>query len=347
MIPAASTATEQFAAATFDAFDDAFAASTVGSGQRLALAGHELAVRYIAPSLATRFRPTLAHLERTDATDPVDADLEIDCWDRALTDVMPPPPPWTLDDYLPENRIRGHVDGRVRATFDPTARILCLYDRDRRRALVHTATSDGVPRWMDRAPFRTILTWWAADRGLALMHASAVAGPDGAVVLAGTSGAGKSTTALACLAAGMDIVGDDACVVSTEPEPRVWSLYRLAKLEPDALRMLPSLAALATDRHYEQTLIDPGTRHRASVPLRAILLPQVTGRRESRVVPVRATEAMRILGPTTLLEGGGLVGDALGTLAGVARQVPCFRLELGTDLDGVVAQVRAMAGPPA
>ena len=49
---------------------------------------------------------------------------------------------------------------------------------------------------MDRAPFRTILTWWAADHRLALVHAAAVATGDGAVVLAGTSGAGKSTTAL-------------------------------------------------------------------------------------------------------------------------------------------------------
>jgi hypothetical protein len=344
VISATPTASQQFAAATFAAFDNAFAASAVAHEQRLSLAGRGLRVRYVAPDLVTRFRPTLGHLETSHELEPVD--LEIGCWDRALTSVVPPPPPWTLDDHLAENRIRGHVGGRVRATFDPTARILCLYDRDRRTAVLHAATSAGVPRWMDRAPFRTILTWWAADRGLALLHASAVAGRDGAVVLAGTSGAGKSTTAMACLAAGMDLLGDDACVVSTGSEPKVWSLYRLAKLEPDALRRLPALAALATDRHDEQTLIDPGTHHRGGAPLRAILLPQVTDATATSVVPLRATEAMRVLGPTTLLEGGGLSGDALGTLTEVARQVPCFRLELGTDLDGVVATVRGMAEQP-
>src|SRR5690606_23216096 len=106
-----------------------------------------------------------------------------------------------------------------------------------------------VPRWFDRAPFRTILTWWAADQGLPLLHASAVADDSGAVAIAGASGAGKSTTALACLAAGLRIVGDDACLVRFDPEPTIYSIYARAKLEPDALAKLPSLASLIVDRH--------------------------------------------------------------------------------------------------
>jgi hypothetical protein len=336
----APTESEQFAAATFDAFAAGYDASPVATEERWQLAGRMVRTRYVAPALAARFHPTLAHLDQLDAVD--DADLEIGCWDRSLTAVAAPPPPWGLDDYLPEARIRGHVDGRVRATFDATARVLSLYDRDARRAVLHVASSATVPDWMDRAPFRTILTWWAADRGLAMVHASAVAWGDGAVLLAGGSGAGKSTTAMACLAGGLDLLGDDACLVGLDPTPHLWSVYRRAKLEPDAARWLPSLDALVVVRTEEQTHIDPGARHRHDAPLRAVLLPQVTNERTTRAVPIARAEAMRVLTATTLLEGGGMARAALTTLAALARDVPCLRLELGRDLDGVAAAVRTV-----
>jgi hypothetical protein len=332
---------EAFSAATFDAFDDAFLASAERQEEVLSLAGRAIRLRYVAPELATRFRSALRHLEPVAGT--LD-DLEVCCWDRSVTDIVPPAPPWSFDAYLARGRIRGLVDGAVRATFDPGARILCLYDRNRRAALMHVADARDVPQWMDRAPFRTILTWWATDRGLVLMHGAAVARGDSAVVLAGTSGAGKSTTALACFAAGMNFIGDDACLVSAAAEPIVHSVYRLAKLERDAARRFPSLSRLAAERNHEQTLVDPGLRHCSRVPLRTILLPSVTGATTTRLVPVSAGAAIRTLGPTSLAEGGGMVRNSLSTLVEVARNVPCFRLELGENLDEVVETVRSVVG---
>lgn len=344
--PDAPDASEQFARSTFAAFDAAYGASALATEQRLVLADRAVQVRFVAPELEARFSPTLAHLVDRDAgTDTRAAlrpDLKVACWDRSLTDVAAPPPPWGLDDYLPEARIRGHLDGRIRATFDATARVLSLYDRDAREAVLHVASSATVPDWMDRAPFRTILTWWAADRGFVLVHASAVAWADGAVVLAGGTGAGKSTTALACLAAGLDLLGDDACLVGLDPVPRVWSVYKRAKLEPDAARWLPALDALAVERRPDQTHIDPGVHHRHDASLRAVLLPRVTSERVSRTVPVSRAEAMRVLTATTLREGGAMARDALATLTALARDVPCLRLELGRDLDRVADTVRAV-----
>ena len=46
-------------------------------------------------------------------------------------------------------------------------------------------------------------------RGAAVLHASAVASPDGVAVFLGESGYGKSTLALACVDAGFDFVSDD------------------------------------------------------------------------------------------------------------------------------------------
>jgi hypothetical protein len=54
------------------------------------------------------------------------------------------------------------------------------------------------------------------QRGRLVLHASAVAGPHGAVAVAGDSGEGKSTTAAALHARGLALVADD--VLSLEPD---------------------------------------------------------------------------------------------------------------------------------
>lgn len=327
-----------FAVATLESFEEAFGQCDGRALEHLGLADRGIRLRYVAPDLAARFEPAIGHLR----SGPRAADLEICCWDRSETAVRPPPPPWSLEDFLAHARIRGHVDGPIRATYDATARVLCLYDRDRSAAVMHVADSALVPRWMDRAPFRTILTWWAADRGLALLHASAVGSGACAAVLAGTSGAGKSTTALACLRGGLDFIADDACLVSSDGDLVAYSVYRIAKLELDTSERFPELVDLVSVWHADEAVVDPGVRHRSSAPLSAVLLPEVVGGSSSRAVPVASADALRVLGPTTLVEGGAPSGDALRALVGVVQRVPCYRLELGDDLEGVVDAVRGV-----
>ena len=53
---------------------------------------------------------------------------------------------------------------------------------------------------------------------------------DGAVLLVGKGHSGKSTAALACLAAGMNYLSDDYCFVTTSPPFHVQSLYCSGKI---------------------------------------------------------------------------------------------------------------------
>jgi hypothetical protein len=320
------------------AFAAASAAAPRTDSFDLSFAGHPMTLDYASPDLLARVRPTIEHLE-VDA--PLGApELSIRCWDRVATGVAPPPPPWSMDDFLARSRIRGYVDGPVRVSFDAMARVLNLLDREGGEAFVYAADVSVIPHYFDRAPFHPILSWWTADHGIALLHASAVADDTGAVVIAGASGAGKSTTALTCLSAGLRILGDDACAVRLDPEPTAYSVYSRAKLEPDALARVPSLAPLIVACNEGQTLIDPGDRHVAQAPLRAVLLPRITGEPASKVVPVSERDAVHALLASVVHQGVGLVDGTLAALTGLARRVPCLRFELGSDLDGVVAVVR-------
>ena len=66
-----------------------------------------------------------------------------------------------------------------------------------------------------------------------------------------------------------------------------------------------------------------------------LAMPRPTGRRQTAWRPVGASKAVFALAPSTMLEANGSGPGSLKPLAGLARSVPCFELELGTDMAGV------------
>src|SRR5262249_58368179 len=74
-----------------------------------------------------------------------------------------------------------------------------------------------VPYYQTGAPLKTILGWWFDRPDRQLLHAGAVGAGEAGVLLAGAGGAGKSTTALLCVDAGLRYAGDDYVLVATEP----------------------------------------------------------------------------------------------------------------------------------
>src|SRR5262249_35255084 len=159
-----------------------------------------------------------------------------------------------------------------------------------------------------------------------LLHASAVARGGRAAVFAGTSGAGKSTTALACVVSGMEFLGDDACLldVAVDGAPVVHPVYGFAKLEADAVDRMPRLGQLPASTPGDSAVVDPGAHRGNSAPLGALFLPRVTGGRRTRSVRIGAGDAMRTLVQTSVMESGGAVRTSLGILGAAVRRVPCF-----------------------
>jgi hypothetical protein len=307
----------------------------------LAVAGHRVDLRIASPTLAERFWPALAHLEAPpSATEPA---LTIELWDRSSTGVAPPRSPFAYEDHLERGIVRGGAREGVRIAYDRYMRLITTYDRDRATACLHTADPRHVSGWVDRAPFRTVFGWWSDDVGLAFLHSSAVASRDGAVVVAGPSGSGKSTTALSCVAAGWQMLGDDVSLVGFEPSPTVHSLFGLAKVEPDALDRLPALGPMIVDRRADQWVVDLGSARVRRADLRGVVLPRVAGGTETRVTAAAPADVVKALVPASVLEGIGAGPRAVPILSRLARGVPCYHLDLGTDVDGVVAAMARIA----
>jgi hypothetical protein len=332
-------------AGTIRAFCDelterAGAALATGSVDRYLRFGDAVVhLRAAGDALGEVFTPALAHADGPPvAFGP--HDVQVWAWDRAATGVEPPPPAWSLDDHLPTGAIRGCVDGPVRIIYDRWQRVLTVYDRAARRCIYCAADAAEIPAWVQRSPLRQILTAWAAERGGAMVHAGTVATEHGAVVLAGASGSGKSTTTLTCAAAGFGFLGDDACLVTFDPVPMAHTVFGRAKLEPDAFERLGDLAHLVVGSDAGAPVLDPARHLLASAPLRAVALLDIGDTPATTAVRVGPSTAMRRLVEGALDEG------AATTLAGLRRlaaEVPCVALTLGSDPAGVIATVGRLA----
>lgn len=302
------------------------------------IGGHTLCLCFAGEALVPLLTPALEHLE----VPPSLAALTVRVWDSASTGVAMPPPVWSASDMLPRGEVSGWNEGPVRLTYHPDPDTVSLMHEDKALAVFWIADAALTPYYESGAPVRSILHWWMSRQSLQLVHAAALGMPTGGVVLAGRGGSGKSTTALACLNSDLFYAGDDYCIVSAGSAPVVHSLYNTAKANGDDVARFPHLvhAVTNTDKLAEEKallFLHRAAPHKliAGFPLRAILAPRVTGERETRVVPVTATEALRALAPSTIFQLPGAGGDTLRLLAGVSSAVPCYRLELGTDLAAI------------
>jgi len=311
------------------------------------IGGRSMTLRLAGPALGPSLMPALAHLASSPAAPP---DLTLCAWDTTTTGVAAPPPPWNGNQYLGNGEIRGWDTGGVRAAFDVPCGMLSLYDAERRLAFLWVRDLAALPGYVIAAPFRVILQWWGAERGMQLAHAAAVGTERGGVLLAGVGGAGKSTTALLAMLDGLLYAGDDYVLVEPGDEPRVHSLYNSGKL--DALHLaarLPGLSGLAEEpartdqdkaivfvhRHWPDRII-------ASLPIRAILVPRVTGASRTRVLGTTAGDALRALLPHSIFPLPGSRHAALERLTSLVRNLPVFRLELGTDIGAIPGVIRGV-----
>ncbi|HRE02774.1 MAG TPA: hypothetical protein PLV68_15850, partial [Ilumatobacteraceae bacterium] len=169
------------AAAYLDALGDAFhrAGQLCGiEARHLDFAGYPVRVECAGSELAAKILPAFEHIAGSSPTaDPV---LTVRAWDRASAGEAPPPPPWKLDNTVQH---RVEIDPSVlRANYDAGFGLLSRRQPQSSQALFYGSSPAGMPRWVQRMPFRHILGWWAEETGLSFVHAACV-GRDGACVL--------------------------------------------------------------------------------------------------------------------------------------------------------------------
>ena len=309
----------------------------------LTIAGQPVLLRVAGDPLADSLLPALSRC-RT-AGPPAEPVITLSAWESAGSGVPAPRPPWSLDDYLPRDEVRGSGSTGIDVAYALASRILSLWERATSQGVFWVDDIGGLPPWEPNAPFRNLLHWALGDRGLVLAHAAVVGTAAGGVLLAGRGGAGKSTTALVCVDAGWRYVSDDYCVLTTLGPPTAHALYGIGKLSPAMAARLTGLAGAVRSQRDDGKLVLDVAADRpellaSSLPLRAVVVPTV-GPATGQLRPLPASAGARALAPSTLFQLPGARPGAFGAIAAAIRHLPVFGLEVGPDLESIPEALRA------
>ncbi|MCP4398990.1 MAG: serine kinase [bacterium] len=314
------------------------------------IGGYTICLRFAGDVFIPIVTPAFNHLVAEPTASP---DLTICVWDRVSTGV-----PMTLlsnlfryiswywQEYIDgRGELKGFNSERIRVAFHPGPNSLSLLDHQQYLALYWVDDAARPLPWFETGyPFQKILNWWMEKHHRQFIHASAVGTAEGAVLLTGKGGVGKSTTALACLNSDLMYVGDDYCLASTESSPYLYSLYNTAKLEgieemtqrfPHLMELLDSRnchelerAMLFLYEHFPEKIL-------AEVPLKAIFALKITGRPETTFRPISGGLALSAMAPGTIMQLTGTGQTALRAMAQLVKQVPCYLLEVGTEMSQI------------
>ena len=311
------------------------------------IGGYSLRFRFAGPALLPVITPALAHSASPPALDPA---LTVHLWDGSSTGVGMPPLPWTAS-----GGSAGRTDflrvGSLLTAYQLYEDILSAVDTSSGRAIFRVRDPGCVSADLRVAPLRLILNRWAAGRDLHMIHAGAVGTAGGGVLFAGPGGSGKSTCALACLAGSLDYLAEDYCLLSIEPLPRAFSLYSLAKVDRVTAIRLPHLAgAILSGELFDgdKTALPlhdllPG-RILPDFPVKAVVLPVITGQAALSLAPVSPARALAALAPSTIFQQAGSGEEVFHALARLVRSLPCLELRMGPDLSALPGLVANLAG---
>ncbi len=329
-----------------DSISESFAAAAKASGvvsDRFSIAGAPVCLRFASGPMRRNLARVFDHLGELAGSGSIAPALTVHVWDSASTGTEPP---WRPS--VPESSPPGalfHIDRPpLRIGYQPRLETLTAFDSRTGIAWYWVGNALEQPSWDQGSPMRHLLFWWLVSRGLLPVHGAAVGKPSGGVLLIGKSGSGKSTTALANLGSELMYAGDDYVAVALEPTPWIHSLYCTGKLEPAGIRgLLPHLLPLVSnpgELHSEKGVIylqeHFSEQTTAGFPLRAILVPRVSGaRQEHRIVETPRGAAFAALAPNTMLELRTAGAEEFGSMSRLVKSVPCYSLELGSDVASI------------
>jgi hypothetical protein len=326
--------------------------------QTIDLAGISIRLIFAGPTLRDALYPALTHLQA-----PCDAPAQVTLhiWDSASTRIDVPPPPCEQNQFTDRGDIWGFESTRILTAFHWVECSVALLDTDSLTGIFWMDDVAALPYWSKASPLRTLLHWITRHFGLHLLHAAVVGTEAGGMILTGKGGIGKSTTALLCLEAGMQYIGDDYVVVALAPEPRAYPLYGTAKLDPaqaerfprlSAVQVLPEAANNPSISGPAKTVFKlfPGwaSQMPKSMPLVAIAMPQISAQAGTDFAPIDSMTLLRSASFTTLSHLPRAGSASHEFIAELCQKLPRFILRLGYDFHEIAGVIRDfIAHPPA
>lgn len=204
-----------------------------------------------------------------------------------------------------------------------------------------------LPQWSSGAPLRQHLHWLLRAEGRRLAHAASLGSDGRGILLLGHGGAGKSGTALAGIAAGLQSVGDDYLALGGLTPAVAEPLFRLVKQDRAGLARIEGLVertAGLPENWKGKIEFDPADMFPGcfadALEIVAVVLPRVAHAPRPQLVEIGGGEAMRALMRSNLFQFPGEPDDGMTYYAALLRGLSVYRLDLS---DSAVANGGALA----
>ncbi len=199
-------------------------------------------------------------------------------------------------------------------------------------------------------PLQQLFEFWFGEGRRQVLHAGLVSANGQGVLFAGSSGSGKSTSALCCLLGGLGYLGDDRVVLEYRDGGFVGhSMYGVVWLDPVHLERFPEITASSAgcelwDDPKKSIFVSDlfPDRLPPSVPIKHVILPKIRGAGVSAIRPATRGETLRYLAPSCVVLGPRLGKRGFDSLTRLVQSCQCHWLDLGADLSAVATIIRAL-----
>ncbi|MDX2273741.1 MAG: hypothetical protein NW237_17565 [Cyanobacteriota bacterium] len=318
------------------------------------IAGYHIQLNFIGSSLVDCLTPAFAHLswkpsDQESSSQSSQPALTIFIWDAHSTNMAIPSLGISHADYWSAGQVANNCKDHIKVTIGTQPKVINILDFRSQQGIfwmesIHDFENYDIS-YERAAPLVRILLWWLERKQLFFLHAAAVGTSQSCILIVGDGGAGKSTTALACWHQGMNYISDDFCMVSLEPDPRVFSLYNTGKLSLNSQKLferldqpLPSFSFWDHEKAVLFTAQHTPERVMPSLPIKAILMPQIVDSHSSQLILASPTQGIRTLAPSTLRILTSLAGSRDWTFTSIGKlvkQLPVYQFKVGQDLKAV------------
>ena len=178
-------------------------------------------------------------------------------------------------------------------------------------------------------------------RGRYTVHAAGISINGKGLLFPGESGYGKTTLTIALLRAGVGYLSDDLVLLAREEDTvRMLGLPDEVDVTENTARMFPELAPVLerpARRDWPKRQLNVaeiyGAKYVADCAPAAVICPRVAHADRTELEPISADEAFFELVPSVNLTEHRASQAHLNIIGDLLRQVPCYRMHTGRDLD--------------
>lgn len=243
----------------------------------------------------------------------------------------------------------------IRVVFHMSDHTLQIFDPATNVCIVIVASAKKLPPWSLAAPLRTPLSMVLESYGVYLVHGAAMGNANGALLVTGYGGSGKSTSTLSCHKAGIPIIGDDYVAIrpalAEGDRPTVHNIFSSLKVMPQELS-----EELIGHSLNDKRIIFPFSQSMDGLLREAPLVTMVSARIANSTLTkaheAAPEEVARIAYASTSIQIPMSNEDIYSaSILNCARQTGAYRIEFGSDRSlapKVIEDLLAKhAGPPA